>query len=151
MATHVHIDVDPRVVEQVCRDLEIEPPMIRVSFAGDARMKRQAKRTGRISELRGLAHQGSDYIEIVNTHASIQQGSLTVATRQVAFTLLHELRHIWQDHHWDEATKKAAKVGPYELRMEEKDANEYAQANLSKYPGLVRLHRQGTRTTRRLP
>lgn len=143
----VSIQIDQDVLDQVFHDLELQQqPSIVVNFDSRAegkggKLKTTAAHRRKIEEsgadLWGRYVPAENKILIANRTRSFAYQSLAFITHQLRWTLLHELRHRWQDEKWDERTKQQAREGRYEDRLEEIDANDFAARNAYKYPGLV--------------
>lgn len=103
--------------------------------------------------LNGGFNAASNSIRLYTGHARNRYQTPTTTLIALTRTLLHELRHRWQLEEWGvEKFAVAAGSGSYEVRRAERDARQWAEANLGRYKGLVRLVRDpARRPVRRLP
>lgn len=61
--------------------------------------------------------------------------------RDIAFTLLHELRHAYQYMTWSTAKWNSDQLRPYPNRECERDANQWAEDHLAEFSNVVRVKR----------
>lgn len=143
----VDIHVDQVVLDRVFDDLKIQHrPSIIVNFDSRAEGKGGALKTTQ-AHRKKIAESGSDLygrykpaenvILVANRTRSFAYQSVAFITHQIRWTLLHELRHRWQDENWSEREKLQNRQGKYDERLEEIDANDFAAREAFKYPGLV--------------
>lgn len=155
----VNIEIDEVQLSRLYDDLKIQSrPKIIVNFDSraegkGAKMKTTAAHKKKIREtggdLRGRYSPSSNTITIANQTRSFPHQSHALIQHSVRWTLLHEVRHRWQDENWTEREKQANREGNYEERVEELDANDFAARHAVDYPGLVKV--TSNRRPRRLP
>lgn len=75
---------------------------------------------------------------------------LIFVANNITRTLLHELRHVWQEENWTPKQWADDDRHAYGIKPSEIDANDFADRNLSKYRGLVRVKREQQSTLGRL-
>ena len=132
--THVSATIDPNVLKRVIEDLELhDPPTFTTN--GSSSINHRVTEKGVI--LRGTYDAVRNHVTLYTQSESEERQASTLLRQQLQFTMLHELRHAWQREKWDAKTKARMSWGRYEERGEEKDANEYAEAHRSLYPGLI--------------
>lgn len=122
-------EINQRVLKLVCDDLRIPPPSVLLL-------------PGCFPEqsLRGTA----DWTNTIRVYLGVDghdQEKLRFAQGRIVRTTLHELRHIHQMRHWSAEKWAEDKLLPYRLREAERDANEWAELNLTKYRALLTVKR----------
>lgn len=77
-----------------------------------------------------------------------QHSSLRAVTREVVETLLHEYRHAWQHVNWPLGEILEDQERPYRAREMERDAEDFAHRNTTRWmkAGLIRLRPRATRS-----
>ena len=131
MAVHIDLQIDQTVLDKVIADLELEnPPSFVLNGTRD-----NINILGTYEAKRNLV--------TVNIHRPGFGGTaLTILTKSVKHTVLHELRHAWQRENLSQEELNLWKQGPYRERREERDANDWATRNERLYPGLVKIVRK---------
>ena len=138
MAAHVTIELDSETLEDVICELELSnPPTFALNHSG----RLSGVRVRDNQQVRGSYHGASNHVTITSQGSSYEREGLFVLTKHVRFTVLHELRHAWQREHWTEEQQIAGRLGSYEFRLEETDANSWADYAMPKYRGLVTIKR----------
>lgn len=131
---HVSAEIDKAVLAKVITDLELQnPPTFTTN--GSSSLNHHVTKKGII--LRGTYDAVRNHVILYTQSENEERTPSTLLRQQLQFTMLHELRHAWQREHWDAKMKARMSWGKYEDRGEEKDANEYAEAHRSLYPGLI--------------
>lgn len=150
MAVRVGLEINEVVLQQVIEELHLKNPP---TFVLNARgVDKSHPDLGKTGEYRGMYYGASNTVEVATGNAGLKHESLTIQTRHLKKTLLHELRHAWQREHWDDEMMREAKRGEYWDRLEERDARAYADDALNRFPGLVKVTRHRTASSRpRLP
>jgi len=143
----VDIQIDEAVLARVYDDLKIQSrPKIIVSFnakaeSAGAKLRSTSAHKKKVREfgadLKGRYKPADNVIEIGNQTVSFKYQSEAFITHSVRWTLLHEIRHRWQDEQWTPDQKRRNHEGRYEERVEELDANDFAARHAVEYPGLV--------------
>ena len=101
-------------------------PVIRLTAAPNADHATRGTATGNsITITYGLRSQAVDRLHFVQS--------------QIVRTLLHEIRHIWQFENWNGYNFN--NKSDYWVKREEIDAREFADNNLAKWRGIVRVSR----------
>ncbi len=159
MAQEIIVDIliDEPTLAKVYDDLKIQSrPKIIVSFnakaeSAGAKLRSTAAHKKKVREfggdLKGRYHPATNTIQIANQTRSFPYQSEAFIRASVRWTLLHEIRHRWQDEQWTPDQKRRNHEGPYEQRVEELDANDFAARHAVDYPGLVKVttNRRGVR------
>lgn len=136
MPAHVSIEMDFEILCQVIGELELSnPPTFALNHSGQL----SGVRTN--AHVRGSYHQASNHVTVTSQGSSYEREGLYVLTKHIRFTVLHELRHAWQREHWTEEQLIAGQQGDYAHRLEETDANQWADYAMPKYRGLVNIKR----------
>lgn len=145
----VDIAINQAVLDRVYDDLKIKSrPKIVVSFNAKAESagaklrsteahKKKVREMG--ADLMGRYKPADNVIEIGNQTRSFAYQSEALIGASVRWTLLHEIRHRWQDEQWTPEQKRRNHEGRYEERVEELDANDFAARHAVDYPGLVKV------------
>lgn len=81
--------------------------------------------------LRGTYTPGRRIITLEIALDLFANSSLIACKREIVQTLLHEFRHAWQEDHWTPERIAKDHHRSYEDREVEKDAREYAAANVA--------------------
>jgi hypothetical protein len=139
MPVRVSIELDEDVLAAVIEELKLSnPPTFTLNSRGKVNPEGN---TGRFSEIRGLYDPATNHVTVAAARPEHSREGLYVLTKHLRHTVLHELRHAWQREHWTAEQKRRAGEGEYELRIEERDANDWAAYASPKYRGLVRVSR----------
>ena len=151
----VVITIDDQELDRLYSDLKIEArPKIIVNFDSraegkGARLKTTAGHRRKVSEsgndLQGHYDPAKNVITVANRTRSFAYQSVALIQAMIRWTILHEVRHRWQDENWSEREKHQNAEGPYEKRVEELDADDFASRHAVDYPNLVMV------TTNRRP
>lgn len=75
----------------------------------------------------------------------LQNSGLRAAHLEITTTLLHELRHAYQDDHWSQERRDLDRKRPYTLREGERDAEDWATKSTHRYRSLVRIRPKPTK------
>lgn len=139
MPARVSVEMNEEILADVIAELELSnPPSFTMNHSGKF-ARNEVSVNGKV---RGSYHPGTNHVTITSQGESFEKEGLYVLTRHLRFTVLHELRHAWQREHWTEEERIKAAQGPYDLRHEEIDANQWAEYAMPKYRGLVKVNRQ---------
>lgn len=82
---------------------------------------------------------GAREIRLFLKTSNLQTSQLREVRTRIAFVLLHEFRHAYQDDHWDAAKLVKDAQLPYGMQKQECDANEWAAENVANFRDLVKL------------
>lgn len=135
---HVKIELDEEVLARVVRELGLRnPPGFILNDRGGGRNTS----AGRIA-YRGLYDGANNLVRIASQHQSSQRERLIELTKHTKVTVLHELRHAWQRENWSAEYQREAAKGPYHERIEEQDAEAWAEYAAPMFPGLVKVTRR---------
>lgn len=124
-APKTSIRVDPRVYGEACRALGLSrdyPVDIRKPEGGERR------------DAYGVYHSIEKRIDLFIGFTYEDQNSFRGVQHRLVLTLLHELRHAWQD---EQGLLQVWNV----VKLEE-DAERWSGQMTAKYRGLVKLHRE---------
>jgi len=136
MAAHITIEMNHEILCQVIGELELSnPPTLALNHSG------RIANSGGFPKIRGSYNPPNNHVTITSQGESYEREGLYVLTKHVRFTVLHELRHAWQREHWTEEQQIAARQGAYHERLEEIDANQWADYASPKYRGLITIKR----------
>jgi len=135
----IKVEINDPIFQKVCEDLGLEHPVSVV-------LKPAASRA---SATRGMAA----WNRVITIYYGMEKQEVTrlpFVISQVSKTILHELRHEWQfenwtDKQWDDDARYAYNIKPSEI-----DARDFADTNLAKYRGLVKVKRTGVSRMGRL-
>lgn len=131
MATHINLEVNEETLQKAINDLELEnPPTFVLNGTRDSQ------------NVYGTYEQKRNLVTINVHRRGNGSTALTELTKRVKRTILHELRHAWQREKLSQEELVEWGLGPYHLRREERDANDWAVRSEAKYPGLVRVVRK---------
>jgi hypothetical protein len=99
----------------------------------------------------GMYDAVKNHIYIFCLPESFQKLPLKKLQPLIRDTLLHEIRHAYQQKHWSPERMERARQGGYRVRGVEKDARKWALDNSPKFKGLVKVRRQQVGAGRKLP
>lgn len=134
MAARVSIELDEKLLADAISELELKnAPTFTLNDSGRSHAEHE--------RVRGVYHPATNHITITSQGESYTREGLYVLTKHVRFTVLHELRHAWQREHWSPEQQRLGAAGDYADRIEEQDANAWADYASPKYRGLVVITR----------
>lgn len=144
MPAHVTIELNEDTLAQIVKELDLsKPPSFTLNHSGQfAKREMDVGGKGERVLVRGSYHAPTNLVTITSQGESYEREGLYVLTKHIRFTVLHELRHAWQREHWTAEQKRKAAAGPYHLRFEEIDANQWADYASPKYRTLVQIKRR---------
>lgn len=139
MAARISIELDENVLELALGELELldKRPTFTLNHSGQF-----LGFNDKFGHVRGMYDAATHHISLATQHEQYEREGFYVMTKHFRFTLLHELRHAHQQTHWTAAQLIEARRGPYEFRIEEIDANQWADYAMPKFVGVVRVQRQ---------
>jgi len=135
----IKVTMNDEVFQKVCLDLGLERPVI-------MHLKPAASRA---QTTRGTA-EWDRTITIYYGMEKQEVNRLPFVISQISRTILHELRHEWQFENWTEKQWEDDARYSYYIKPSEVDARDWADANLAKYRGLVKVKREGVSRMGRL-
>lgn len=142
MPAHVTIELNEDTLAQIVEELDLsKPPSFTLNHSGQFAGSTFGDKDRKVI-VRGSYHEPTNLVTITSQGESYEREGLYVLTKHVRFTVLHELRHAWQREHWTAEQKRKAATGPYHLRFEEIDANQWADYASPKYRTLVQIKRR---------
>jgi hypothetical protein len=137
---HVEVELDESVLADAIRELGLnEPPTFTLNHNGKVSA---SKNSGGFLEVRGLYSPSKNNVTIATATETAQRERIPELAKHLRFTVLHELRHAWQRENWSGEYAEQMAAGPYFMRGEEIDANEWAEYAMPLFPGLVKVKRR---------
>lgn len=138
MPARVEIQMDADVLARVIGDLGLEnAPSFTLNHSGNYPKDLLPVQ----GQVRGVYHPATNHVDITSGAEAYEREGLTVLTKHVRFTVLHELRHAWQRENWTDDQIQKAFSGPYQYQPGEIDANAWADYAMPKFPKLVTIKR----------